>query len=102
MTVYAPMTASRPFGSETSRQTYTRRMQSRLNLTDRQVAHLTTIMDETRSRFRDAEEKRAPSLSAIQQQEIRRIREMLSPEQNAEFDKVLQPQKEKQGDKSRR
>ena len=93
--LYATIT-SRSSPSETYRETYISRAKSRLNLTDKQVAQLTAIMDETRSRFREVQEKMTPELRAIQQQENQKIREMLSPEQSAEFDKVIQEQKQKQ------
>jgi Spy/CpxP family protein refolding chaperone len=95
--LYATMASrSSPSRSETYKQNFISRAQARLHLTDQQVAQLSAIMDQTRSQFRELQEKMAPELLAIQQQENAKIRDILSPEQNAEFDKVIQEQKEKQ------
>jgi hypothetical protein len=88
--------STKPSPSESYRQTYVAKTQSRLHLTDKQVAELTQIMDQTRSQVREVQEKMLPELRAITQRQNERIREMLSPEQNAEFDKLLQEQKQKQ------
>jgi len=73
-----------------------------VRLTDKQVVQLSAIMDQTRSQFRELQEKMAPELLAIQQQENAKIRDILTIEQNAEFDKLIQERKEKQRAKKAR
>ena len=92
---YLAMSA-KPSPSESYRQTYITKTRSRLHLTDKQVAQLTEIMDETRSKVREVQEKTLPELRAIEREQNEKIRELLSPDQNAEFDKFLQEQKQKQ------
>jgi len=64
-------------------------MKSRLQLTEDQAAKLGTIMDETRARFRDAREKFEPEMQKIREDQRQRISELLSPSQQAEWQKIM-------------
>ena len=64
-------------------------MKSRLQLTDDQAAKLGVIMDETRARFRDARQKFEPEMQKIREDQRQRISELLSPSQQAEWQKIM-------------
>jgi Spy/CpxP family protein refolding chaperone len=64
-------------------------MKTRLQLTDDQAAKLSVLMDETRSRFRDVREKFEPEMQKIREDQRQRISELLSPSQQAEWQKIM-------------
>ena len=64
-------------------------MKTRLQLTDDQAAKLSVLMDETRSRFRDAREKFEPEMQKIREDQRQKISELLSPTQQAEWQKIM-------------
>ncbi len=61
-------------------------MQGRLKLTDAQVAELNSIMDETRARVEETRQKMRPAYQAIHEEQSAKIRAMLKPDQQAEYD----------------
>jgi hypothetical protein len=64
-------------------------MKARLQLNDEQAVKLGIIMDETRVRFRDAREKFEPEMQKIREDQRQRISELLSPSQQAEWQKIM-------------
>ena len=64
-------------------------MKTRLQLTDDQAAKLSVLMDETRSRFRDVREKFEPEMQKIREDQRQKISELLSPSQQAEWQKIM-------------
>jgi hypothetical protein len=64
-------------------------LKSRLQLSDDQAAKLGTIMDETRMQVRAARMSIEPELEKIRDDQRRRISELLSPNQQAEWQKIL-------------
>ena len=74
------------------RQRYTETMRTRLGLTDEQEAHLDTILDETKARFEALEEEvtqtSRPRKRAIREQQVAAIKQMLTPEQLTEYEKL--------------
>lgn len=77
-------------------------MKTRLQLTDDQAAKLSVLMDETRSRFRDAREKFEPEMQKIREDQRQRISEILSPSQQAEWQKIMdERQRRREGKKGR-
>lgn len=83
-------------------------MRSRLSLTERQVSQLTTILDDTKTRYhevknrwdRQAKEASKPELKAIQAESIQQIKGILSETQRVEYDK-LRAEREKRRQESR-
>jgi hypothetical protein len=64
-------------------------LKMRLQLTDDQAAKLSVLMDETRSRFRDVREKFEPEMQKIREDQRQKISELLSPSQQAEWQKIM-------------
>jgi len=69
-------------------------MQKRLNLTDQQVTKLGLIFDETRARMNEIHERAIPEQQEIQKAQTEKIRELLTPAQQAEFE-VMRKEREK-------
>jgi hypothetical protein len=63
-------------------------LKARLQLNDDQAAKLGVVMDETRMRVRAARETIEPELRKILEDQRQRISDMLSPSQQAEWQKI--------------
>jgi len=62
--------------------------QSRLKLSDAQVDQLSAIMDETRTRVEDTRQKLKPAYQKIHEEQSDKIRAMLNPNQQVEYEKI--------------
>jgi Spy/CpxP family protein refolding chaperone len=71
-------------------------MQSRMKLSDDQVAKINSILDETRARFHEVRERYRPQMDEIQKNQRDKVRTILSPEQRAEYEKMLKEREEHQ------
>ena len=60
-----------------------------LSLTDEQAAKARAILDETRNEFRALHEEMRPRFDAVRQSARARMRETLTPEQQAKFDRMM-------------
>ena len=69
-------------------------MQKRLNLTEPQVIKLGLIFDETRARMNEIHERAIPEQQEIQKAQTEKIRELLTPAQQTEFE-VMRKEREK-------
>ena len=69
-------------------------MQKRLSLTEPQVIKLGLIFDETRARMNEIHERAIPEQQEIQKAQTEKIRELLTPAQQAEFE-VMRKEREK-------
>ena len=69
-------------------------MQKRLSLTEPQVIKLGLIFDETRARMNEIHERAIPEQQEIQKAQTEKIREMLTPAQQSEFE-VVRKEREK-------
>lgn len=67
----------------------------RLHLTDDQVAQLNAIMDETRARVEEIRHQNRPAFQKVHEEQDAKIRNMLKPEQQAEFDKIMKEREER-------
>ena len=77
-------------------------LKARLQLTDDQAAKLGAVMDDTRARFRDVREKFEPEMQKIREDQRQKISELLSPSQQAEFQKIVEErQRRREGKKGR-
>ena len=90
-----------PRNPDEFRRRYVAEMRTRLKLTDDQVARLDPILDETRQRHRELMDKHRPEFKAIQDEQVRRIREILTDSQQAEYTSML-ADREKQRQHDRR
>jgi len=78
-----------PRNPEEFRRRYVAEMRTRLKLTDDQVARLGPVLDETRQRHRELMDKHRPEFKAIQDEQVRSIREILTDSQQAEYTRML-------------
>jgi len=70
------------------RRQYLAEMQSRLKLTPEQMVKLDAILDDTRARSRQTHETLDAELKQIKAHHMDRVREMLTPEQRPEYEKL--------------
>src|SRR5689334_20869315 len=77
------------------RRGYMRFMQKRLSLTDQQVTKLGLIFDETRARMNEIHERAVPEQQEIQKAQTEKIRELLTPAQQAEYEVMLKERKDR-------
>ncbi|SRR5581483_3837158 len=80
---------------EEVRRRFVKEMQTRLKLSPAQVSQLEQIMDQTRQRFREFQERTKPQLDAIQaerkalqEQHAQQVSAMLSDSQKVEYAKI--------------
>ena len=77
-------------------------LKSRLQLNDDQAAKLGVIMEETRMRVRATRDTIEPELRKIREDQRQRISELLSPSQQAEWQKINEErQRQRESKKSR-
>jgi hypothetical protein len=69
--------------------------QSRLKLNEGQVAKLNMIMDETRARVEDERQKMKPAYQKIHEEQAEKVRALLSPDQQVEYDKMHKEREER-------
>ena len=74
---------------EEFRRGYLGFMQKRLTLTDPQVTKLGLILDETRARMNEVHDRTIPEQQEIQKSQSDKIRALLTPAQQAEYDVVV-------------
>ena len=77
-------------------------MKARLQLSDDQAAKLSTIMDETRAQFRDVRKKFEPEMEKIREDQRQKISELLSPSQQAEWQKIMEERQRRRESKNGR
>ena len=87
---------------EEFRKRYMADMKARLQLTDDQAAKLGAIMDETRARFRDVRGKIEPEMQKIREDQREKISELLSPSQQAEWQKIMEERQRRRESKKGR
>jgi hypothetical protein len=68
------------------RQRYINEMRGRLSLDDGQAAKLSEVLDRTRARFREFNEKHKTELSGIQDEQVREIQSLLRPDQQDRYE----------------
>jgi Spy/CpxP family protein refolding chaperone len=80
---------------EEYRRGYIGFMQKRLSLTEPQVTKLGLIFDETRARMNEIHERAVPEQQEIQKAQTEKIRELLTPAQQSEYEVMLKERREK-------
>jgi Spy/CpxP family protein refolding chaperone len=80
---------------EEFRRGYLGFMQKRLNLTEQQVTQLGLILDETRARMNEIHERAIPEQQEIQKAQSEKIRGLLTPAQQTEYDVVIKERRER-------
>ena len=106
-TVFSVPVSPKP---EDVRRKIVEEMRTRLSLTNDQVTQLSAIMDSTKARFHEVRSKwdkeahiRAkPELKAIQEDQVQKIKEILTESQRPEYDKYrADREKQRQQDNSK-
>lgn len=80
---------------EEFRRGYLAVMQKRLGLNDQQVTSLGLILDETRARMNEINQRTIPEQKEIQKTQTAKIRALLTPAQQAEYEVLLKERREK-------
>jgi len=70
--------------------------QSRLKLDADQMAKLNQILDETRGRMEETRQKMRPEYQKIHDDQVAKIREILTPDQQVEYDKMRKERDQRQ------
>ncbi len=70
------------------RKQYMEESKARLDLTQDQVKQLSTIMDDTETRFRQARERENQEIRQIRDEHIAKVRMMLSADQLPKYEKL--------------
>jgi predicted nucleic acid-binding Zn-ribbon protein len=74
---------------EEYRKRFMAELKARLNLNDDQAAKLGVIMDQTRQQFRAARATIEPEIQKIREEQHQKISEILSKDQQVEFQKMI-------------
>ena len=90
-----PASTKRP-DPEQVRKAILATMQSRLKLSDGQVAKINNIMDDTRARMREVHDKTNPEIQEIRKVQTDKIRALLSPEQRETYEEMLKQREQRQ------
>lgn len=85
----------RPRTPSEFRQRYLNDMKARLSLDDTQTAQMSSILDQTRERFKAFNEKHKAEMSEIHETQVRDIRAMLKPEQQAAYEEYRKERERK-------
>ena len=75
---------------EEYRKRFMAELKARLNLNDDQAAKLGAIMDQTRLQFRATRATIEPEIQKIREEQRQKISEILSAEQQTEFQKMIE------------
>jgi uncharacterized protein YeaO (DUF488 family) len=89
-TLNAVSASVNPRNPEEFRRRYIAELRSRLKLSDDQANRLGPILDATRQRYHDLHEQHKPELKAIQDEQVAKIRAILSEAQQSEYTKLLE------------
>jgi anthranilate/para-aminobenzoate synthase component I len=80
---------------EEFRRGYLAFMQKRLGLNEQQVTSLGLILDETRARMNEVNQRTIPEQKEIQKTQTAKIRALLTPAQQSEYEVVIKERREK-------
>ena len=86
---------------EEFRRQYVAKLRDTLKLTDDQVKLLGPILDETRKRHRELMETHRPEFKAIQDEQVRKIRAILTDAQQPEYTKLLELREKRRQEQGR-
>jgi hypothetical protein len=74
---------------EEQRKRYIAEFESRLKLSPQQVLQLNNIMDETKAGVDEIRRKQHPEYQKIHEEQSKKMHNMLTPDQQVEFDKMM-------------
>ena len=70
------------------RQKYVEELKTRLKLDAVQVAKLNAVLESTQERMHQLHEREKPEMTAIHQEQVDRVHEILNDKQDVEYDKM--------------
>ncbi len=82
--------------SDDWRVQYMEEMRTRAKLTDRQLQMLNVILDQTKQDYRDMRERHKPEVLEIKQNQIARVKSILTAEQIPAYEKLVAEREERQ------
>ncbi len=83
-------------GPQDPRKSLVGMFQTRLKLSDDQIQKLNLILDESQAQVMAIHGQMDPQLDAVRQNQITRMKLMLTPEQEPEYEKMLQELRDRQ------
>jgi hypothetical protein len=86
---------------EEFRKQFQAELKSRLKLSDEQFSKLDAIMDDTRREYRAARQTIEPEMRKIREEQQQKIGALLSPDQQAEWQKILEERARNRQNKKR-
>jgi hypothetical protein len=92
---YAAKNTPRHRTPEEGRRLYVTEMRTRLKMSDAQVAQMEQVLNDTRAKFRELDERKRPEVKAIQEEQVQRIEAFLSPEQRAGYAQLRKEREER-------
>jgi len=87
--VYSARHRNERYDERGRRDAFMEKMQRELNLTVEQVARVNSIINDSRNDFRALRDEARPRFDAIRQKERERIREILTKQQQEQFDQMI-------------
>jgi len=94
-TASAVVAKQRP-NPEEQRKRIVAEYESRLKLTPDQLARLNVILDETRARMEETRRGMRPAYQKIHEDQVAKIRELLTADQQAEYDKLRKEREQRE------
>lgn len=95
--LYAVTTvASKGLKPEDIRKKRMAEMQTRMKLSDEQFSKINSIFEDTRAKWHEVRERYRPEMDAIESAQRDKVRAVLSPDQRAEYEKMLKEREEQQ------
>ena len=88
--------------AEDFRQRYVSEMRSRCKLTPAQVAQLESILDDTKARVKAVREQYHPQMLKIKQEQISRVKSILTAEQIPAYDQLVAERERRAKDQEER
>jgi Spy/CpxP family protein refolding chaperone len=86
---YYTATAVSAKSADDFRHRYVAEMESRLKLTPAQVTQLEAILDDTKAKFRALRESYRPAMLKIKEEQVARVKSILTPEQIPAYDQLI-------------
>jgi hypothetical protein len=84
--------------SEDWRVEYMNEMRTRAHLTDGQLQKLSLILDQTKQEYRDMRERHKPELLEIKQNQMTRVKSILTAEQIPLYEQLISEREQRQKD----
>ena len=84
------------------RTRYLNRLETRLSLTAGQRDQVTAILEETGDRFREVRDRMEPEFDAIRTRQREKISALLTPAQQAEYQKLIEEQRRRHAEQRSR